>query len=316
MEYSHTSVLSAEVVSRLNCTSDSTIVDCTLGGAGHSETILRLIAPNGFLLGIDQDKEAIDVARARLKSFGRHFEIYQGNFANIDEALQSVGILGVDGFLLDLGLSSLQLARESRGFSYQNDGPLDMRFNQSGSISAVDIINDYPEAQLTQVIRDYGEERWAGRIAKFIVEARARDRITTTGELVDLIKAAIPAAARRRGGHPAKRTFQALRIEVNQELGALRKALEAMPKWLNVGGRIAVISYHSLEDRIVKKEFRAQALGCTCPPEIAICVCNKKPDLRIVTTRPIRPSAAEVEANPRARSARLRVAEKVGNGSS
>jgi len=316
MEYSHTPVLPAEVTQQLRCTRVHTIVDCTLGGAGHSETILELIAPDGFLLGIDQDIAAIDAARVRLARFSRHFEIYQGNFADIDRVLPEVGLTRVDGFLLDLGLSSRQLAEPDRGFSYQIDEPLDMRFDRKAPATAAEIINTYTTAELTRVIRDYGEERWASRIAAFIVESRARRPITRTGELVDVIKAAIPASARRQGPHPARRTFQALRIEVNSELSSLSKALDAMPKWLNAGGRIVVISYHSLEDRIVKQKFRELASACMCPPELPICVCGRQPVLRVVTGKPIVPTLEEIESNPRARSARMRVAEKVDNGSS
>lgn len=316
MEYPHKSVLLAEVIQQLNCTRGYTIIDCTLGGAGHSETILENIAPEGFLLGIEQDDAAIEAARVRIARFSQHFEIFKGNFADIDEALTKTGLVEVDGFLLDLGLSSLQLADAERGFSYQVDGPLDMRFNRQSAMTAADVINGYKEIELTRVIKNYGEERWAGRIASFIVRARTREPITRTGQLVELIKAAIPASARRRGGHPAKRTFQALRIEVNHELDALKAALAAMPKWLRPGGRIAVISYHSLEDRLVKTKFKELATGCICPPRTPICICGRKPTLRIVTGRPILPTEAEIEANPRARSARLRVAEKVADAGS
>lgn len=316
MEYPHKSVLPAEVIQQLKCTRGYTIVDCTLGGAGHSETILEHIAPEGFLLGIEQDDAAIEAARVRIARFGRQFEIFKGNFADIDEALTKSGLRQVDGFLLDLGLSSLQLADAERGFSFRLDGPLDMRFDRQTPMTAADVINGYKETELTRVIRDYGEERWAARIASFIVKARDREPITRTGQLVELIKAAIPASARRRGGHPAKRTFQAFRIEVNRELEVLKTALDAMAKWLRPGGRIAVISYHSLEDRIVKTKFKELATGCICPPRLPVCVCGRQPTLRIVTGRPILPTEAEIEDNPRARSARLRVAEKVSNADS
>ncbi|HEB12752.1 MAG TPA: 16S rRNA (cytosine(1402)-N(4))-methyltransferase RsmH [Actinobacteria bacterium] len=316
MEYLHKSVLPAEVSKWLRCTRGSTVVDCTLGGAGHSETILNEIAPDGFLLGIDKDEEAIVAARARLERFSRHFEIYRGNFADIDDALRSEGILEVDGFLLDLGMSSYQLADETRGFSYQMDAPLDMRFDKKETLTAAKVINEYTKTELGRVIKNYGEDRWASRIAKFCVQARGRRRIETTGQLIDVIKDAIPASARRSGGHPARKTFQALRIEVNQELVALEKALVAMPKWLKPGGRIVIISYHSLEDRMVKKHFKELAKGCICPPKIVICACGHKPVLRILTGRPVRPTEMEVKRNPRARSARLRVAEKVNYASS
>lgn len=306
----------AEVLQQLNCARGDTIVDCTLGGAGHSETILEKIAPEGFLLGIEKDIAAIDAAKVRIARFSRLFKIFKGNFADIDKALSETGLVKVDGFLLDLGLSSMQLADADRGFSYQVDGKLDMRADQEAAHTAADIVNGYTKSELARVIRDYGEERWADRIAAFIVSARERKPITRTGQLVEIIKAAIPAAARRRGGHPAKRTFQALRIEVNQELEALKKALSDMPKWLRPGGRIVVISYHSLEDRLVKNKFKELAAGCTCPPRLPVCVCEKKPILRIVTGKPILPTEVEVEENPRARSALLRVAEKVADAGS
>jgi 16S rRNA (cytosine1402-N4)-methyltransferase len=311
MEYSHKSVLPAEVVRELRCSRGHTIVDCTLGGAGHSEKILANIAPEGFLLGIDKDDAVIDAARVRLARFSRHFELYRGSFADIDKILTQAKIVEVDGFLLDLGLSSLQLGDPARGFTYQVDAPLDMRFNQDQDLTAERIVNEYARDRLTAVIKDYGEEKWASRIAAFIVRERERRPITRTSQLVEVIKAAVPAAARRAGGHPAKRTFQALRIEVNGEIEALRQVLDRMPKWLASGGRIAVISYHSLEDRLVKHKFREAARGCVCPPELAVCVCGLKPILRIVTSKPIVPTPEEIQANPRARSAKMRVAEKV-----
>jgi 16S rRNA (cytosine1402-N4)-methyltransferase len=316
MEYPHKPVLPAEVLQQLNCARGDTIIDCTLGGAGHSETILEKIAPDGFLLGIEKDIAAIDVAKVRVARFSRLFKIFKGNFADIDKALTETGLVAVDGFLLDLGLSSLQLADSERGFSFQVDGPLDMRADQQSAMTAADVVNGYSEIELARVIRNFGEERWAGRIASFIVSARERQPITRTWQLVDIIKAAIPASARRRGGHPAKRTFQALRIEVNQELEALKTALRDMPKWLRPGGRIVIISYHSLEDRLVKAKFKELATGCECPPRLPVCVCGKRPILRIVTGKPILPTEAEIEENPRARSARLRVAEKVADASS
>lgn len=311
MEYPHKSVLLAEVSQQLKCTRGSIIVDCTLGGAGHSEAILELITPEGFLLTIDQDDAAIDAAQVRTARFSQHVEFFKGNFADLDIALTQAGLTEVDGFLLDLGLSSIQLDDPRRGFTYQVDAPLDMRFNRQGPQTAADIVNSYSQADLQKLLKTFGEERWAGRIAAFIVKARARRPITHTGQLVEIIKAAVPASARRSGPHPARRTFQALRIEVNQELGSLNQALEAMPKWLRPGGRIVVISYHSLEDRIVKKKFKELATGCTCPPDLAVCVCHRQPLMKIVTGRPIVPTMSEIEANPRARSARLRTAEKV-----
>lgn len=312
LEYSHTSVLPAEVLRELRCSTGQTIVDCTLGGAGHSVKILEKIAPEGFLIGIDRDTVALDAARVRLTPFSRHFKLIRGSFADIDRILAQAGVTEVDGFLLDLGLSSRQVDDPSRGFSYQVDAPLDMRFDQDQdrALTAERVVNDYAEARLTEIFRRYGEEKWASRIAAFIVRERAVNPIKSTGRLVEVIKAAVPAAARRSGPHPARRVFQALRIEVNHELDALAAALEAIPKWLKPGGRIAVISYHSLEDRAVKKSFSAAAAACTCPPRLAVCVCGQKPALRIVTSRPIVPTSEEIVANPRARSAKMRVAEK------
>lgn len=315
MEYSHKSVLPAEVLRELNCSNGHTIVDCTLGGAGHTVKILERIAPEGYVVGIDRDNTAIDVARVRLARFSRHFALYHGSFADVDRVLTEARVGRVDGFLLDLGLSSLQLDDPTRGFTYQQDAPLDMRFDLDQDLTAERVVNEYPRDRLASLIKKYGEERWAARIAEFIVKEREVQPITTTERLVAVIKSAVPAAARRSGGHPARRVFQALRIEVNAELEAVRLALEAMPKWLRPGGRIVVISYHSLEDRLVKQYFREAATGCICPPEIGVCVCGRTPTLRIVTNRPIVPTKEEIEANPRARSAKMRVAEKMKDGS-
>ncbi len=311
MEYSHKSVLPAEVLRELNCSNGHTIVDCTLGGAGHSEKILEHIAPEGYVVGIDRDDTTIEAARVRLERFSRHFELYHGSFADVDRVLTEARVGLVDGFLLDLGLSSLQLDDPARGFSYQYDAPLDMRFDLEQGLTAERVVNEYPQDRLASLIKKYGEERWAARIAEFIVKNRKDQPLTTTGRLVAVIKDAVPAAARRSGGHPARRVFQALRIEVNAELEEIERALAAMPKWLRPGGRIVVISYHSLEDRLVKHFFREAATGCVCPPQIAICVCDRTPILRIVTNRPIVPNKEEIEANPRARSAKMRVAEKM-----
>jgi len=310
MEYRHTPVLLAEVLQHLSLHEGSVVVDCTLGGAGHAKRIADLIAPSGILVGIDQDDAALDAAAVTL-SLGQHVILIKGNFGELDRLLLEANIPYADGFLFDLGVSSPQLDFAERGFSYQADAPLDMRMDPSaGGITAADVVNSYQESDIARVIREYGEERWASRIAAFIVAARARRPVSTTFELVDVIKNAVPAAARRGGPHPAKRTFQALRIEVNHELEVLGRAVETAVRWLAPGGRIVVISYHSLEDRVVKRVFADAARGCICPPDIPICTCGVKPVLRIVTSRAVTPTAEEIAENPRARSAKLRVAEK------
>ncbi len=312
MEYRHTPVLLAEVTQHLSPQPGSIIVDCTLGGAGHAKRFAQLIAPTGILVGIDQDDAALTAAAATLPLGQQSIVLLKGNFGELDSLLAEAHVAYVDGFLFDLGVSSPQLDVAERGFSYREDAPLDMRMDpEHQALTAADVVAQYSEADLARIIRENGEERWASRIAAFIVERRAHRAIATTGDLVDVIKAAVPAAARRQGGHPAKRTFQALRIEVNEELDALERALEAAIRWLAPEGRIAVISYHSLEDRIVKRVFAQGAQGCICPPDLPVCTCGHKPVLRIVTRRPVVPTADEVEANPRARSAKLRVAEKL-----
>jgi len=310
-EYKHTPVLLAEVLYYLNCKDGSTIVDCTLGGAGHAEAVLDLITPGGYLIGIDKDDAALSAARERLARFSQQATIIKGDFRNLDNILRHMDMEKVDGILLDLGVSSAQIDSAERGFSYKLDGPLDMRMDISQTKTAGDVVNGYSRAMLASVIREYGEEKWASRIAQFIVRARERKPLATTGDLVKIVKQAIPASARRRGGHPAKQTFQALRIEVNQELSALKNALEDAVKWLKSGGRITIISYHSLEDRIVKNVFTELSKGCICPPDLPICVCGKKPILRVITKKVVRPKKEEIDNNPRAKSARLRVAEKI-----
>jgi 16S rRNA (cytosine1402-N4)-methyltransferase len=311
MEYRHTPVLLAEVLQQLSPHPGSVIVDCTLGGAGHAKRIADLLAPTGTLVGIDQDDAALIAARDTLR-LGQHALLTKGNFGELDRLLTEVGIAYADGFLFDLGVSSHQLDFAERGFSYQTDAPLDMRMDPSaGGITAADVVSSYQESQLARVIRVYGEERWASRIAAFIVAARARRPVATTLELVEVIKNAVPAAARRGGPHPARRTFQALRIEVNRELEVLDSAVRAAVRWLAPAGRIVVISYHSLEDRVVKRVFADLARGCICPPEIPVCTCGNEPVLRVLTSRPVTPTEEEIEANPRARSAKLRAAEKL-----
>lgn len=311
MEYRHTPVLLAEVMQHLSLQSGSTIVDCTLGGAGHSRRIQELIGPDGLLVGIDQDPEAIIAATDTLR-LGQQLILRQGNFADIDRILAEEGIAYVDGFLFDLGVSSRQLDAPERGFTYREDAPLDMRMDQSSNgPTAADFVNTADEAQIARIISVYGEDRWASRIASFIVAARGRRPLSTTGDLIEAIKEAVPASARRSGGHPARKTFQALRIAVNREMEVLESALLSAVRWLSPGGRLVVISYHSLEDRIVKSTFRELSSGCICPPDLPVCACGHEPVLRVVTTRPVAPSQEEIEANPRSRSARLRTAEKI-----
>ena len=314
-DYRHTPVLLAEVTQQLTLHDGSIFVDCTLGGAGHTERIAQLIAPTGIVVGIDQDDAALTAAADTLRLGQQELPtivLLKGNFGDLDEVLLEARIPYADAFLFDLGVSSPQLDFVGRGFTYQEDAPLDMRMDPSSSQpTAADIVNSYSEAELARILREYGEERWASRIAAFVVAARGQHRLTTTTEIVEIVKAAIPAAARRTGGHPARRTFQALRIEVNHEIDVLERGLRAAVRWLASGGRIAVISYHSLEDAIVRDVFGEYAKGCICPPDLPICRCGRVPVLRIVTRRPVVPTDEEVAENPRARSARLRVAERV-----
>jgi 16S rRNA (cytosine1402-N4)-methyltransferase len=300
----------AEVTHYLEPHQGSIVVDCTLGGAGHAAEIASAIAPDGLLVGIDQDDAALAAAADTLR-LGQQTRLIKGNFGDLDALLTGAKVPYVDGFLFDLGVSSPQLDFTERGFSYKGSAPLDMRMDATaGGITAADVVNTYQEADLARVIRDFGEERWASRIAAALVAARARRPVSTTLELVDIIKAAVPAAARKDGPHPARRTFQALRIEVNGELDVLGNALDTAVRWLVPGGRIVVISYHSLEDRVVKQTFARLAQGCTCPPELPVCVCGATPVLRVLTRRAVVPAAEEIERNPRSRSAKLRAAEK------
>ncbi|MEQ2130342.1 16S rRNA (cytosine(1402)-N(4))-methyltransferase RsmH [Caldanaerobacter subterraneus KAk] len=308
MEYVHKSVLLKETIEHLNINPEGIYVDGTLGGGGHSEEILKRLT-TGKLIAIDRDEEAILAAKERLKDYKNVIYI-KDNFKNIKEILRNLGIEKVDGILLDLGVSSYQLEEVERGFSYMKDAPLDMRMDKTSPFSAYDVVNRYSEKELERVIREYGEEKWASRIAKFIVEERKKGDIKTTSQLVEIIKKAIPASARRMGPHPAKRTFQAIRIEVNEELKDLDRALEDMVEVLRGKGRIAVITFHSLEDRIVKNTFKKLENPCTCPPGLP-CTCGKQPVIKIITKKPILPSKEEVEENPRSRSAKLRVAEKL-----
>ena len=310
MEYRHTPVLLAEVLQHLSPHPGSIIVDCTLGGAGHSDRIAECIAPTGLLVGIDQDDAAL-IAAADTLRLGQQTLLVKGNFADLDRLLTEANVPYVDGFLFDLGVSSPQLDVVERGFSYHGDAPLDMRMDPSaGGITAADVVNSYQESDLARVIREYGEERWASRIAAFVVAARARRPVSTTSELVDIIKAAVPAGARREGPHPARRTFQALRIEVNHELDVLDTALRAAVRWLVPGGRIVVLSYHSLEDRITKTVLAAGATDRT-PPGLPVPLPEQAAYLRLLTRGAEVPSEQEQHDNPRSASARLRAAERV-----
>lgn len=312
MEFSHVPVLYDECMRALAIKPDGIYVDGTMGGGGHSSGICERLGEGGLFIGIDRDIDAINAASKRLNDQGtpceKRFE--QSNYADIKQVLEREGISSIDGALLDLGVSSFQLDNPERGFSYMSDAPLDMRMDAGSDFTAYDVVNGYSEKELFRIIKDYGEERWAKRIAEFIISARKEKKIESTFELVDIIKAAIPAAARREGPHPAKRTFQAIRIEVNDELGALEKAVSDFIDVLAPKGRLAIISFHSLEDRIVKDTFKARLNPCICPPEFPVCTCGRKPDVNKITGRPIIPTDLEIENNPRSRSAKLRILEK------
>lgn len=316
-EFKHIPVLLTECLDALTLQTNSVFVDSTLGGAGHSIKAAHRIGATGKLIGIDQDEVALNAARQRLEALPREtrpqLHLLRGNFENLDDLLLSIPVAGIDAILFDLGVSSVQIDSPNRGFSFKENCPLDMRMDNSGkqTLTAQEVINTYNEADLARVIRNNSDEKWASRIAQFIVQAREHKPIETSGQLVEIIKCAIPASARRAGGHPAKRTFQALRIEVNDELGALTRGLHAAIRWLNPGGRIAVITYHSLEDRIVKEVFSSYVNRCTCPPDLPRCVCGLKPVLSLVNRKPILPSSDEIQENPRSRSAKLRVAQKL-----
>ncbi len=310
MEFEHIPVLYSEVMEALNIRPDGIYVDGTVGGGGHSSGICERLSSEGTLIAVDRDTAALKAASARLAEYGCKKKFIHANYSETGVIAEAAGGK-VSGILLDLGVSSFQLDNAERGFSYMHDAPMDMRMNEDDSFTAYDVVNGYSEKELTRIIREYGEEKWAARIAQFIVRERAEEPIRTTGQLTEIIKAAIPAKARRTGPHPAKRTFQAIRIEVNDELGHLREAVSGLPDLLESGGRIAIITFHSLEDRIVKTEFERRLDPCTCPKEFPVCVCGKKADVRRVTRKPIIPSEEETESNPRARSAKLRVLEKL-----
>lgn len=309
MEFKHVSVLLNETIDSLNIKEDGIYVDCTLGGAGHSSEILKRLSDKGRLIGIDQDEDALSAAKEKLMDY-KNVTYVHDNFYNIENILENLGIDKVDGIIADLGVSSYQLDEKDRGFSYMNDAPLDMRMDRRIELSAYNVVNEYSFEELYKVIREYGEENFAKRIAQFIVEHRSEKPIETTGELTEIIKRAIPAKFRREGPHPSKRTFQAIRIEVNGELRILNKAIEDGVSKLKSGGRMSIITFHSLEDRIVKNKFRELESPCDCPRDFPICVCGKESMVKVISRKPIEPSREEVEGNPRSRSAKLRVAEK------
>lgn len=310
MEFSHVSVLLNETVSSLDVKSGGIYADGTLGGGGHTEAILSLL-PDVKVIGIDQDSDAHKAAAKRLERFKERFIPVHSNFKNIKNVIESLGVDGLDGAVLDLGVSSYQLDEASRGFSYIHDAPLDMRMNREEKLSAFDVINSYPEERLTEIFYSYGEEKWSKRIAEFICKQRKEGPVTTTGDLVKIIESAIPKAARLEGGHPAKRVFQAVRIEVNGELRILEQAIRDFAEVLNPGGRLSIITFHSLEDRIVKNTFKDLCTDCICPKEFPVCVCGHKAQCKLISRKPVLPSKEELEVNSRSRSAKLRIIEKI-----
>lgn len=310
MKFQHTPVLLKETIEGLNIKEDGIYVDGTIGGAGHSIEIVKRLT-SGRLIGIDQDLNAIKKAEEVLKDHMGKVTLVHDNYANIEGILSELNIDKVDGILLDIGVSSHQLDSRERGFSYQKDAPLDMRMDKTKDFTAKDVVNKYSQEELERIIWEYGEERWAKRIAEFIVRERKKKPIETTLQLVDIIKKAIPQKARMEGGHPAKRTFQAIRIEVNRELDVLRESIPIMCRLLNSKGRICIITFHSLEDRIVKDSFKELSKECVCPPEFPICVCDKKKEINIITKKPIVPTKKEIDQNPRSKSSKLRIAERV-----
>jgi len=312
VEFHHVPVMLTEVLEALAVRPEGTYVDCTAGGGGHSEAIARRLGPAGLLIALDQDPAALAAAGVRLQPYADRVRLVRRNFRDLAAALAELDVPAADGILFDLGVSSYQFDEAERGFSYQHDAPLDMRMDPDADLTARDLLNELDAGELTRILREYGEERFANRIARLVVQERSKHPIGTTGDLVEIIKRAIPAPARRTGGHPARRSFQALRIAVNDEMGALREGLEAALSALAPGGRLAILTFHSLEDRIVKRTLAAAARGCTCSPHAPACICGKQPDVRLVGRQPAVPGPAEVEANPRARSAKLRVAEKLG----
>ena len=312
MEFKHYSVLLNETIENLNIKPDGIYVDGTLGGGGHAYQVASRLSEKGRLIGIDQDADAIAAAGERLKEFGDKITIIRSNYANMKEELHRIGVEKVDGIVLDLGVSSFQLDTPERGFTYRDENaPLDMRMDDRQSLTAKDIVNGYSEMDLYRIIRDYGEDKFAKNIAKHIVQERAKKPIETTGELTEIIRASIPMKVQVTGGHPAKRTFQAIRIELNKELEVLQNNLDDMIDLLNPGGRICIITFHSLEDRIVKTNFKRNENPCTCPSDFPVCVCGKKSKGKVVTRKPSLPSEEELEVNSRSKSAKLRVFERV-----
>ena len=310
IEFSHRSVLLEECMEALAIKTNGVYVDGTAGGAGHSSAIASRLGEDGLLLALDQDETAVAVATQRLSVFGERARVVRSNFRAVASVCRELGIKHIDGLLLDLGVSSYQLDTPERGFSYRSDAPLDMRMDARNPLSARTVVNEYPEDKIRKILFEYGEERYSSRIASNIIRARESAPIETTGELVEIIKRSIPAQAREGGHHPAKRSFQALRIEVNAELDVIAPAIKSAVDLLNPGGRIAIITFHSLEDRIVKQTFGELASGCTCPKSFPVCVCGNKPRVKVITRKPILPSKEELEYNPRSHSAKLRVAEK------
>ena len=310
MDFNHVSVLLDETIEGLNINPDGIYFDGTLGGGGHSYEILKRLTGKGILIGVDQDGDAIDAASERLKEFEGKFQLVRSNYSEIETILNDLKISKIDGIVLDLGVSSYQIDNLERGFSYKEDAPLDMRMDQRQLLNAADVVNGYTEEQLIAMLRDYGEERYAKSIAKAIIEGRKDRPIATTQELSDIVKNAVPKKYQIAKGHPAKKTFQAIRIEVNNELNVLKTTLDKMIEHLNPGGRICVITFHSLEDRIVKLNFRNNENPCTCPPDFPVCVCGKKSKGKVITRKPIVPSDEEVENNKRAKSSKLRIFER------
>ena len=310
IRFSHRSVLLDECIEALDIKEDGIYVDGTAGGGGHSYEIAKRLK-NGLLIAIDQDAAAIEAASAKLSPFGDRVKVVRDNFSNLASVCKSLGIEKIDGLLLDLGVSSHQLDTANRGFSYMADAPLDMRMDKRAALDAFRVVNEYSESELKRIFWEYGEERYSSKIAAKIVAQRAEQPIHTTGELVHIIRSAIPAGMREGGSHPAKRTFQAIRIEVNKELNVIAPAIDSAVQLLDEGGRIAIITFHSLEDRIVKQRFADLASGCECPRDFPVCVCGKRPEVRLVNRKPILPTKEELEVNPRSHSAKLRVAERL-----
>ncbi len=309
MNYIHKPVLLKETIELLNCENDGIYIDGTLGRGGHTAAILKQLGPEGLIIAIDRDLQAVKKVKKKLKD--NRIIFFHDNFINIPEIITSLKIDKVDGMVFDLGISSPQVDNPDRGFSYQQTGPLDMRMNTDQKLTARKIVNNFSKNELIEIFREYGEEKWSSRIASFIIQERQQNEIQTTDQLVEIIKKAIPASARRRGGHPARRVFQALRIATNNELNQLKEMIGRVLPVLKTGGRICVISFHSLEDRIIKRFFKKKARSCVCPPDFPICVCEKKSELKILTKKPVQASQEEISENPRARSARLRAGEKL-----